>query len=63
MIMNKQDSRLDKLEAKLKPDRDEIRVRLNLGEPGTMIDEETGKRISYAEWRKRYPDRRLIVVE
>ena len=60
MIMTKHDSRLEKLEAKLKPDRDEIKVRLNLGEPGTILDKD--KYITHKEWRLRYPDRKLIIV-
>ena len=55
-----QKSRLEKLEAKLKPGRDEIKVRLNT-EPGLIKD--NGKYITHAEWRERYPDRKLIIVD
>ena len=41
---------------------DEIKVSLNWGEPGMVMDDDTGEYVTEQEWRKRHPKDRLIIV-
>lgn len=41
---------------------DEIRVSVNWGEPGMVLDVDSGEYITADEWRRRHPKDRLIIV-
>ena len=58
-----EDRRLDALEKSITPSSDdEIRVSINWGDPGTVLDHDTGERVTEQEWRKRHPGDKLIIV-
>ena len=61
-MANNRDRRVSKLEKSLGAGRDKIRVSVHWGEPGTVLDEDTGEYVTENEWRKRYPNDRLIIV-
>lgn len=56
------DKRLSDLENKAGAGADEIRVRVNWGDPDTVLDDETGERVTPEVWRARHPGDQLIVV-
>ena len=56
-----EDKRLSDLEKKTGGD-DEIRINVNWGPPGMVLDDETGKYITPDAWRQKHPGERLILV-
>ena len=57
-----EDKRLDDLEKKTGGD-DEIKINVNWGPPGMVLDDETGKYITPDAWRRKHPGDRLIIVD
>ena len=55
------DRRLDDLEKSI-GGGDKIRVSVNWGEPGMVLDQDTGEYVSPDTWRKRNPKDKLIIV-
>ena len=56
-----EDKRLSDLELAT-GSKEETKITVNWGDPGMVLDHDTGEYITEAAWRKRHPDDHLLVV-
>ena len=60
-MAKQRDKRLDDLERDTGPG-DQINISVNWGEPGQVLDADTGEYVTEQEWKRRHPKDRLIIV-